>query len=261
MLAGHTNPHMRTLPLAISSLLACGAAAQGLTPAQQVAIDLGLAPAPASVDTGAPRGGAGPTANEELIYKLDDAGGLRTVNFAPVTAPRDGLLVSTTPTPWVAGKFGGALAAGTITPAATLNRVETGWAPGQLTDSSLTWAAFLRVGNNNPPPSLSYVFGIPTAGQFRVFGGATTLITSSWRASAPVLRTVASVYGLASTNWVHVALVIDAAALTATYYIDGIPEAPITIPGGFTANVTALNVGQQLPTLAASVYEIDDFRC
>jgi len=230
--------------------------AQGLDQLQ-AAIDRGLvAPPPQAAPTpGAPA----PRVNEELFYKVDESGGLRAINFA-LALPREGQIVSNTPSIRVPGRFGTALAAGTTTPSATNNRIESGWAPGQITGSDLTWAAFLRVGNSHPAVSLTYVFGIPTALQFRVFTGTTTLVTSSWTTSAPVLRTVANVYGMASAGWVHVALVIDTSRSTATYYINGVAETPIAIAGGFTANVTALNVGQQLPTLAASIYEIDDFR-
>src|SRR5690606_19242125 len=120
-----------------------------------------------------------------------EGGGTRAINFVSGSAPIEGQIVSSTPTSWVPGKFNTALAAGTITPTATFNRVETGWAPGQLTNSDLTVAAFLRLGNNHPAPSLTYVFGVPTAFEFRAFTGATQLLISNWGGSPSTLRTTA----------------------------------------------------------------------
>lgn len=251
----HTTRALSTLFLTVSAL---GAQSPG-PEAIQVATDLGLL-SPVSERAPHQAGTPSPMGSEELFFKFDERGGARAINFAPVAAPREGQIVSTLPLAWVGGRFNAALAAGSITPTANSNRVETGWAPGQITGSDFTWAAFLRVGNNHPAPSLSYVFGIPTALEFRVFTGANSIITSSWMPSAPALRTVANVYALASANWVHVALTIDTNRSSATYYIDGVAEPPIAISGGFTSNVTALNVGQQLPTLGASIYAIDDFR-
>jgi hypothetical protein len=204
--------------------------------------------------------------NEILYYKFEGGAGTKVVNYTPSSspAPRESPIFSNLPTApagsWVAGRFGTALAGGTAVTPYSINRVDTGWNPSSFT-GSFSYGLWLRNTNNNPPPSLSYIFGIPTSLQFRVYTGSTTLLTTGNATGTTTTRTTANIYQLATAGWVHVALVVDASALTATYYVNGVAEPTITITGGanFAAG-TAFVVGQQLPTLAPSIYDIDDFR-
>jgi hypothetical protein len=97
---------------------------------------------------------------------------------------------------------------------------------------------------------------------FRAFTGgaiARGLRVTSWGGSPTNLNLTKDLQTMVQANWVHVALVVDSGRGTATYYLDGVAETPITITSG--ANVPAgpgFRVGGQLsPT---STFDLDEFR-
>ncbi len=103
--------------------------------------------------------------------------------------------------------------------------------------------------------------GTGTAG-VRIFTGGVAGTAILYRGS-----TVGDV--LATTNvqsnfgvWRHVALVIDDAAGTGTWYFDGVPEAPRTLAAAHSAVITEMHIGYHTSTGAAfpAFADMDDFR-
>lgn len=202
-------------------------------------------------------------AQDILHYKFDEAYGTKVINYAAGSiAPSQGTIISSLAgapaASWAPGRFGAGALAGSIASPNTPNRVDTGWIPGTFT-GSLSYALWIKLAYNQPAPSLCYLFGSPTSGQFRAFTGTSGVWFTSGAAFASQ-STLANVYSLANGNWVHLAFVADAASLTATYYINGVaePSRTITVPPSWTSPVP-FTVGQQLVTSAGSIFDIDEF--
>jgi hypothetical protein len=202
---------------------------------------------------------AAAAAQDVLYYKFDDAGGPKVVNFASTSgvAPAQGTLLGGLTPAFIPGLFGaGALSGGTSTGAATSVLVDTGWIPS-WTNASVTMAFFMR--QRVAPPSTSYFFYHGPSG-FRMFTGgvaARGLLLRNLPADIPLTTDVQT---LAATAWLHVGLVIDATALTATWYLNGVAQAPIPITGGsnIAANTTTIRACGF--STNGGVYDIDDFR-
>lgn len=200
--------------------------------------------------------------NDVLYYKFE-GGGLKALNFAAGSpAPAEGPITNTlTVAPldsFVPGWHGRALQGGSAVSPYQRNFVDTGWAPNVTGDYS--WAMWLYNSRANPGPGLTYVAGIPVSGQFRIYGGSSTLLTVGGAGGTTYYRTVANIYQMASAGWVHVAFVVDTAAMTTTYYVNGVAEAPVALTALPSIVGNAFYIGSQLPTSAPSIYDIDEFR-
>jgi hypothetical protein len=75
------------------------------------------------------------------------------------------------------------------------------------------------------------------------------------------LNLTADIKTPAMTRWVHVALVVDTSRTQATWWVDGVAQAPIALSVGANL-VSTLNfrVGAQNSTGTAAPYDIDEFR-
>ena len=199
-------------------------------------------------------------AQDILFYRFDDAYGTKATNSAVGSpAPSVGTIISALPnapaSSWVPGRFGSALAGGQASPIQP-NRVDTGWVPNTFT-GSYSYALWVRLARGQAAPSLFYAFGQATSGSFRAFSGTSGVLFTS--GAGTTVSTVANIYSLATTNWVHIAFVADATTLTGTYYINGVaePSKVIVVPT-FTSAV-AFTIGQQLTTSPGSIWDIDEF--
>ncbi len=202
-------------------------------------------------------------AQSQVLYYKFDGVDAKALNYAaPSIAPGQGTVLNsltTAPTTsTVPGRFGEALTSG-ITPAPyQANVVDTGWAPNVTGD--YTWAMWMNNSRGTAGPSLTYVAGIPVSGAFRIYSGSSILLTVGNAGGGTYYSTVANVYQLATAGWVHVAFVVDTTAMTATYYINGVPEAPRALTGLPNIQGSTFLIGRQLPTAAPSIYDLDEFR-
>ncbi|MGE3172598.1 MAG: LamG-like jellyroll fold domain-containing protein [Planctomycetota bacterium] len=206
-----------------------------------------------------------------LHYKFDSTCFTEVVNYAtgPQAFPANGTLETTSAvSPWSNGRFGtGALAGGSAATPTFYNRVRSGWDPSvQPLVGDLTMAWFMR--ERNPlTTSVTYLMGAPSGG-FRLFTNGVANRALVWReilASGgnngvrdfQLPQASADVQTLAQAGWVHVALVIDATAQTADWYIDGFPVFQLTGTGPATINRAGpFTIGYYS---SASPYDIDDF--
>jgi hypothetical protein len=207
------------------------------------------------------------TAQQEILhYKLNANCGAKVINYAAASpAPAEGTLNSTLPggpsAAWAPGVFGGSGLAGATFGSGQFNWVDTGWSPGTVT-GSLSYACWMKVHGTQPAPSLCYVFGVPISFGFRLFTGTSGLLFTASFQGTSASQSVTSrtnVWNLASQGWVHVALVIDATALTGTYYINGVAETPTTINSGCNFPATSFYVGRQTNTTNFNVFDLDEF--
>lgn len=202
----------------------------------------------------------GPT--DVLYYKFDETGGRRVVNYASGSgvAPAEGMLTGSYATTHVPGTFGpSAMSGGTATNATSSNYTDTGWIP-TVSNSSITIAFFMK--QRTAPPSTSYLF-TANSGLCRMFTGGVAsrgLRLASWGGTPANLDTAYDVQTAAASNWLHVAIVIDATAMTATYYFDGVAQPSVTTNGGITlaTGTATFHIGGY--TSYGGLYDIDEFR-
>lgn len=199
-------------------------------------------------------------AQELLRYRFEAGCGSQVINFAANSpAPNEGTIVTNfagaPATSWTPGQFGlGLKGASTVAPA-THNYVNTGWVPGTIT-GSMTWATWLKMDPAAPTPSLTYVFGNGTT--FRVFtGGGGFFLTSSWGGSN--VNTTANIQTLARAGWTHLACVLDGSTLQAQYFVNGVPENPITMSAAVNWTGANFFVGKHSGLTNASIFDLDDF--
>jgi len=202
---------------------------------------------------------AAPAAQDVLYYKFEENGGTNVVNFASASgiAPIEGTLIGGLQQRFAPGRFGiAALSGGINTSAANTTLVDTGWIPS-WSNASLSFAFFMK--ERAVPTSTSYFFYHGPSG-FRLFTGGVANRGLLLRNSPEDIPLTTDVQTLAATNWLHVGLVIDAAALTATWYLDGVPQPPIPISGG--SNVAANTTTFRACGFSTNggVYDIDEFR-
>ena len=200
--------------------------------------------------------------SDVLFYKFE-GGGSKALNYALGSpAPGEGAILNTLITApigsYVPGRFGEALNSGVTPSPFQANYVVTDWAPNVTGD--YTWAMWLRNTRGTAAPSLTYIAGIPVSLQFRIYTGGAALLTTGNAGGTSSYATVANIYQLATAGWVHVAFVVDTTAMTATYYIDGVPEPSRVLAGAPNISGPQFHIGRQLPTLAPSIYDIDEFR-
>lgn len=198
--------------------------------------------------------------NEVLYYKFE-GGGTKALNYVPGSpAPGQGPITNTLTTGittnFVPGMYGQALNGGVST--TEFNYVDTGWSPSVTGDYS--WAMWVRNSAGTPGPSLTYLAGVPNGSSFRIYGGSSTLLTVGGAGGTTYYATVANVYALATAGWTHVAFVVDTTAMTATYYINGVAEAPRVLTAAPNINGTPFYIGRAASTSYPSIYDIDEFR-
>jgi hypothetical protein len=202
-------------------------------------------------------------AQTDVLYYKFEGGGTKALNYAdnspaPGEGPITNTLTTAPTTSYVPGRFGEALTSG-LTPAPyQANYVDTGWAPSVTGD--YTWAMWMRNSRGTAGPSLTYVAGVPVSGQFRIYGGSSILLTVGGAGGATYYSTNANVYQLATAGWVHVAFVVDTTAMTATYYINGVPETPDPLTALPNIVGSTFYIGRQTTANAPSIYDIDEFR-
>lgn len=199
-------------------------------------------------------------AQEYLHYKWQSGCFGNVINYAANSpAPNEGTIVTNLPNApagsWTAGPFGTALTGASVVAPATHNYVDTGWNPGTIT-GDMTWACWLKMDPNAPTPSLTYVFG--TGGTFRIFtGGGGFFLTSGWGGGN--VNTVANVQTLARAGWTHIACVLNSTTLTGTYYINGVPETPVTMTAPVNWTGTTFFVGKHSGLTNANIFDLDEF--
>jgi hypothetical protein len=204
-------------------------------------------------------------AQNEILYYKFEGGGTKALNYAAGSpAPGQGAITNTLTTSptgsYVPGRFGSALSA-SISPTTApyqANYVDTGWAPNVT--GNYTWAMWMRNSRGTAGPSLTYIAGIPVSGMFRIYSGASILLTVGGAGGTTYYSTVANVYQLATAGWVHVAFVVDTTALTATYYINGVAEAPRVLTAAPNIIGNDFYIGVQYVNSYPSIYDVDEFR-
>jgi hypothetical protein len=207
-------------------------------------------------------------AQEFLHYKFDANCTAEVINYAtgPAAFAQNGTFETNTTAPFATGAFGGALAGGND--AQNLyNRVRTNWTPqAQPLTGDLTFAFFAKE-RTAPGTALNYLCGVTTSAN-RLFTNGVAQRGLYFRnvvASGPTgvdlsaLTAVLDFQTLAAANWVHIAIVVDQVAATATWYANGAQVHQVTGVGGALINSAGIfMVGSQLSTLESN-YDLDEF--
>ncbi len=208
--------------------------------------------------------------SDVLYYKFEAGAGKKAINYAAGTglAPAEGNFVSTYPGggSWALGKFGqGAMLGSHFDPknpgtsnGAYYNYLDTGWVP--KIKGSFTVAWFMK--ERSPQRTLNYIFS--GVGSFRCFTNGVAgkgLWVRAWGGSPADLKLTYDIQAAAKAKWVHVALVVDAAAKKATWYVDGKAQAPITLLAGAIVHGTRpMKIGQHTTSSFSFNYDLDEFR-
>ncbi|MEZ6037848.1 MAG: LamG-like jellyroll fold domain-containing protein [Planctomycetota bacterium] len=212
------------------------------------------------------------TAQDFIHYKFDSTCTAEVINYAagPASFAGNGVLQSNAATQFTGGVFGSALAAGDET-AGTYNRVSSGWIPqNQPINGDLTMAFHVRQLGNLGSGS-HYLIGSGTSGSYRVFSGGIAnngLVARQTIVSGgtPQLTdcqlpdTAFDFVAAAAAGWVHVALVVEAATASYTWYIDGNPVHSRTgIGAGRINGAGEFRIGSYATTSPSSSYAFDEF--
>lgn len=213
-------------------------------------------------------------AQDFIHYKFDSTCGSEVINYAtgPQALASNGSLQSTsTASPYVPGMFGQALAAGGPVTPTFYNKVLTGWDPGtQPVTGDLTMAWFMRQGPT-VGTSANYLMGAPSGG-FRLFtngvagrglyqrlilAGGGNGTNSSIANDFYLPASTVDIQTLAATAWVHVAMVVDATAQTADWYVNG--TSVLTLQGVPGAQINTAGPFQLGYYSNACQYDLDEF--
>ncbi|MBZ0151076.1 MAG: LamG domain-containing protein [Planctomycetes bacterium] len=170
------------------------------------------------------------SAQDFLLYKFDSPCTNEVINHANGSGafPANGTLAYNTPTAYQPGMFGGALSGGSAA-TNTYSRVDSGWSPAAQPMTGSITLAFWAKERTPVGTALNYLCGCTSTGH-RLFTngvGGTGLYFRNIVASGPntldlVLPAATTNFqALASAGWVHIALVIDATAGTADWYVNG----------------------------------------
>lgn len=208
-------------------------------------------------------------AQDMLHYKFESNCGAEVINYATgPSALGPGTLATASTTNWVPGVFGDAMAG--WSPASTnFNRVMTGWTPANAPlTGDLTLAFFIK---QRPGTTVNYIYG--NTGGFRLFTGGIggrglyqrlilasggNGINSSITNDFYLPAANADIQTLAASNWCHVAIVVDATAGTADWYVNGTSVLQLTGVGGALINAAGeFTVGSW--SNSNSAYDIDEF--
>ncbi|MCA8948204.1 MAG: hypothetical protein KDE27_01800 [Planctomycetes bacterium] len=214
------------------------------------------------------------SAQDFIHYKFDSTCNDEVINYATGTSAlaSNGVMQSTSAiSPYVTGVFGSALAAGSTVSPTYSNRVITGWDPGvQNITGDLTMACFMRYNASNGSPF--YIWGAPSGG-FRMFTSGVAgnglyqrviLASGGNGVNASIANdfylpdTTFDFQAAAAAGWVHVAIVVDATAATADWYINGTSVLQLTgVVGG--AQITAAGPFQLGGYSSTSHFDVDEF--
>ncbi|MEE2887272.1 MAG: LamG-like jellyroll fold domain-containing protein [Planctomycetota bacterium] len=208
------------------------------------------------------------TSQDVIYYPFLTGSGTTVTNLG--SGPATGTLATTNTTNsgWTTGKFDNALAG--VDAAGTGSWVNTGYTAAVT--GSFTVAFFMK---ESFPVANTLSYQISGRGSFRMFTGGVAyeaLYLRAW-GGAPadlILRGPSNQIGgqpyinlraKAAMGWVHIALVVDATAMVATYYVDGSPfsTTPITAPANILAG-SAFMVGMHTSAGLRSNQHLDDFR-
>lgn len=195
-------------------------------------------------------------------YKFESNCGTEAINYASgASALPNGVLESNGGTPWTTGRFGGGLTGGIAS--TEYHRLRTGWVNPNHT-GDFTYAFFMR--ERGPVgTSLAYLAG--GAGSFRLFTNGVAnrglyqreIVASGGSPSARDLHLMTDVQTLAAAGWVHIALVIDATAQTAIWYVDGQQDTVVNGVGGALISENGeVFWGTHTSTSLVSSYEFDE---
>ncbi|MHC4513977.1 MAG: LamG-like jellyroll fold domain-containing protein [Planctomycetota bacterium] len=201
-------------------------------------------------------------AQDILHYKFDAGCGTEVINFADASTVGPGKMVSTLAnapaSSWTTGKWRSGMAGSKKTTPTADNYVNTGWNIGNFS-GSFSISMWIRNKPGNPQAiSFGYLFGA-TGSSFRCFTGASgKLFVGSWGGTPGNLVNAADLTSLLNKGYVHVALVVDTSKSTATYYINGVADTPISLTGSVAFSGTNFSVGKYR-TSTASPMDFDEF--
>ncbi|MHC5071012.1 MAG: LamG-like jellyroll fold domain-containing protein [Planctomycetota bacterium] len=192
--------------------------------------------------------------------------------------PRTGTFVTTnTGGPWEKnGRIATCMRGKDTTAAGTYNYIDTGWKGGMTGSMTISWFMRLRTDLgflSNKLPNIGYF--ISGIGSFRIFTGGVAnkgLVLRAWGGQPAdiylgggyvIPHTGYDLHAAARKNWVHITLVVDAAAGEATYYVNGGPMQTTKITGSInlpTSTGNNFRVGAHTSTGSAFNYDVDEFR-
>ncbi|HEX6813480.1 MAG TPA: LamG-like jellyroll fold domain-containing protein [Planctomycetota bacterium] len=208
------------------------------------------------------------TAQDFIHYRFDSNCTNEVLNLAsgPGAFPANGVLQTNTSPTFDVGAFGACLAGG-VDASNLYNRVNTGWTPSaQPLTGNLTFAFFAKLRNAHGT-SLNYLCGVTTSAN-RLFTNGIAQRGLYFRnvvSSGPqgvdlsALTAVLDFQTLAATSWVHIAIVVDQPAGTATWYANGTQVHQVSGVGGALINSAGtFMVGSQLSTVESN-YDLDEF--
>ncbi len=152
--------------------------------------------------------------------------------------------------------------------------LDTGWGKGVSGDLTIAWH---MKRSSTPRDRLLPYYMLSGLGTFRLYhdgnahlglklkswGGAPTELVLGSGTAGRADKHAIDLVGMAAASWVHVALVIDETAATATYYVNGTAVQSVAITG--KANIPkssskTLRFGMHLNTGNTSCYDLDNFR-
>ncbi len=219
----------------------------------------------------------GAPSQDFIHYKFDANCTNEVINYAtgPQAFPGNGTLQSNSViSPWDVGLFGGCLAGGANVAPAYYNRVVTGWNPATQTitgDVTIAWFMRLRTGASLGT-TLNYLAGAASGGHRLFTNGVagvgllqrSVLVSGGNNAATDFQLPAATtnIQALAAAGWTHVAMVVDSAALTATWYVNGANVFQLTnVPGALISLTGSYMVGAYTTsaTGGGSAYDIDEF--
>lgn len=208
----------------------------------------------------------GACAQDALWYKSDEAGGLKAVNYASASslAPAEGTIFTTDTTAFAPGRNGPTSLRGGPGSTTAYTYVDSGYNPTFTGSFTVAWFMKSRLGGS----STGHYFFTQGTGLFRIFTG-TSLVSGSglwcraWGGTPADLTTTYDVITNSMTKWLHVALVVDATAMLATWYIDGVVQSTVPLTAGASI-VTGTNPfrvnAYSTPASYPGWYDVDDFR-
>jgi len=201
-------------------------------------------------------------AQDILHYKFDAGCGTDVINFADGSNVGSGTMVSTLAnspaSSWTTGKWRGGMAGSSKTAPTGDNYVNCGWNVGNFS-GSFSISMWIRNKPGNPQSiAFGYLFGT-TGSSFRCFTGASgKLFVGGWGGTPSNLVNAADLTTLLNKGYVHVVLVVDTSKSTATYYINGVADQPISLTGSVAFSGTNFSVGKY-STSTTSPMDFDEF--
>lgn len=141
---------------------------------------------------------------------------------------------------------------------ATYNAVDSGWSGALVGSWTVAW--FMKERTPLPDTLAYYLFsGIANFRAFTSGAAGNGLIIGGFGGTDQTLT--ANIRTPAATRWVHVALVVDATSTTATWYVDGVAQAPTSSAGAnVPAGTVTFKVGVHTRLTTGTFWDIDEFR-